>query len=69
MLELAGYQPNTAQPDAVRTALRVTYIVIPCLSWTGAILIGLRYPLDRRRHEEIRRRIRARAGSPIAPPD
>lgn len=60
LLELAGYEPNATQPPAVTTALRTAYIVIPCLSWAGATLLGLRYPLDRARHEEIRREIRRR---------
>lgn len=63
MLQLAGYVPDAVQPDAVRWALRITYIVIPCLSFAAALLLAVRYPLDRVRHREVRAAIDARNGS------
>lgn len=61
LMELSGYRPNEVQPESVQWALRVAYIVIPCLSFAAALLLALRYPLDRVRHREVRAAIDARS--------
>lgn len=63
LLQIAGYQPNAVQPESVRWALRVGYIVIPCLSFAAALVLALRYPLDRVRHRAVRAAIDAKRGA------
>ena len=64
LLGAVGYQPNIEQPPAVLMTLRVLYCLVPCACNLAAIVVALAYPIDRRRHEEIRAAIEARALSP-----
>lgn len=55
-----GYEPNQPQPDAVRLAIRVFYILVPVGCYAIAFAIGWRYPIDRAFHARIRAEIEAR---------
>jgi GPH family glycoside/pentoside/hexuronide:cation symporter len=57
LLGFSGYEPNQPQPAAVKWALRIAYIVVPCLSFSVAIGLAWRYPLDRVRHQWVREQI------------
>jgi len=62
LLGAAGYQPNVEQTPQVLQALRVLYCLVPCACNLAAIAIALAYPIDRRRHEQIRAAIEERRG-------
>jgi Na+/melibiose symporter-like transporter len=61
LLGVGGYQPNIEQPPAVLMTLRVLYFLGPCACNLAAIVVALAYPIDRRRHEEIRAAIEPRS--------
>jgi len=61
-LERAGYVAQaTTQPESVSLALRTMYAAVPCLCYAAAFLVAVRFPIDERRHGEIRRALDARA--------
>ena len=61
LLEVTGYQPNTAQqsPGAL-WGIRLVIGPIPALLLVVGILIASRYPLDRDQFQEVVRQLRAR---------
>ncbi|MCB9742722.1 MAG: MFS transporter [Alphaproteobacteria bacterium] len=62
ILEWSGYQPNVAQSEQVVWTLRVLYALVPSACSLAALLIVLRYPIDRAEHARIRAAIAARRG-------
>ncbi len=68
-LGLAGYTPNAEQPEAVRTALRVLYALVPSLCNLAALGIALFYPITADVHREILEAVRRRkTGEPYRDP-
>lgn len=61
ILGVAGYKPNTVQPENVVLTLRVLYALVPCLCNAAAILIALSYPISKDKHTEIRDAIKKKA--------
>jgi GPH family glycoside/pentoside/hexuronide:cation symporter len=61
-LDVAGYVPNAAQSELVRSVLRVLYVGVPVACTVAGFLIALRYPLDRKAHDEITRTLRQPGG-------
>ena len=69
VLGIAGYNPNTEQPAAVLTTLRVLYALVPSLCNLVAIAIAFAYPISSRIHVDIRDAIaRRQKGLPVANP-
>ncbi|MCZ6465279.1 MAG: glycoside-pentoside-hexuronide (GPH):cation symporter [Proteobacteria bacterium] len=62
-LELAGYVRNQAQPEAALLTIRAITSLVPAFFLAIAIVIALRYPLTRARHQEIQRELASRASS------
>ncbi|HSG82296.1 MAG TPA: MFS transporter [Gemmatimonadota bacterium] len=64
ILDLSGYAPGVAEqtPSALWT-LKLLYVGTPSFCNVLAIVIALRYPIDRASHERIRSEIDARAVS------
>ena len=54
LLSRVGYEPNVAQGPGVQLALRILYAVVPGAFNAAAIVVMLRYPINRARHDEIR---------------
>jgi GPH family glycoside/pentoside/hexuronide:cation symporter len=64
LLEWAGYAAQaTTQPESVSLALRTMYAAVPCLCYAAAFVVAVRFPIDERRHSEIRRALDARAAA------
>jgi len=59
ILAASGYQPNVEQTDTTKLALRAMYAGLPILANVAAIAIAWRYPIDKKRHEQIRAKITA----------
>jgi Na+/melibiose symporter-like transporter len=59
-LELSGYVANGAQSEQTLWTIRVLTAGLPGVFVLLAALVALRYPLSRRRHEEILEQLRAR---------
>jgi GPH family glycoside/pentoside/hexuronide:cation symporter len=65
-LSASGYVSSTtgsvyiAQPQSALNAMRFLVTVIPAVALLIAVLIAWRFPLDRRRYEEIRRQLAER---------
>lgn len=53
ILDAFGYLPNQEQSPAVVQALRVMYVLVPCVCFVVGILVGLAYPINRQRHAAI----------------
>jgi Na+/melibiose symporter-like transporter len=53
VLGAAGYEPNVAQSEAVRQAIRAFYALIPSLCNLIAIAVALLYPLSGDMHRKI----------------
>lgn len=56
-LDLAGFDPNADQPEAI-WALVVIYALFPVVLKVLAVMIVASFPISRRKHEIIRRRIK-----------
>jgi len=54
LLGMAGYQPNVDQTPQVQMMLRVLYALVPSVCNLLGIVIAVFYPIDDRRHREIR---------------
>lgn len=68
ILDWAGYIPGAAQqPSSAVWTLRLLYFGTPTLCYLIALVIGWRYPIDRRTHETLRRDIDARLASAAEP--
>jgi GPH family glycoside/pentoside/hexuronide:cation symporter len=61
VLGVAGFEPNTAQPENVQLTLRVLYALVPSLCNIIAFTIALAYPIDQSVHEAIRNSIDGRS--------
>jgi GPH family glycoside/pentoside/hexuronide:cation symporter len=65
-LSASGYLSSTtgsiavAQPQSALSGMRFLVTVIPAIALLIAIVIAWRFPLDRRRYEEIRRQLAER---------
>jgi GPH family glycoside/pentoside/hexuronide:cation symporter len=57
LLGTSGYTPNMKQSDSVVLTLRVLYALVPCVCNLVAFLIALKYPIDKKYHQEIRKKI------------
>ena len=57
ILGALGYQPNVEQTEGTKLALRLLYVGVPVICNLLAIVVARRYPIDRKRHEEIREAI------------
>jgi len=57
LLGTSGYTPNMKQSDSVILTLRVLYALVPCVCNLVALLIALKYPIDKKYHQEIRKKI------------
>jgi GPH family glycoside/pentoside/hexuronide:cation symporter len=53
ILDAFGYVPNQPQSQEVVQVLRVLYVLVPCVCFLVGIVVGLAYPLSRRRHAEV----------------
>jgi glycoside/pentoside/hexuronide:cation symporter, GPH family len=69
LLDLAGYVPGGAQPARAIVALKLLYVVVPCLCNLAAVLLLARYPIDRAARAAIEAARAARAaGLPFVDP-
>ena len=69
VLGSVGYRPGADQPAEVITALRILYALVPCLCNIVAIIVIWSFPIDARKHREIRAAIQMRrsGGAPVDP--
>jgi len=56
-LDLAGFDPHADKPEAI-WALVVIYALFPVVLKVLAVMIVASFPISRRKHEIIRRRIK-----------
>ena len=69
ILGLAGYVPNSEQPESVVLALKSLYALVPSLCNLAAFLIALAYPISGELHHDIRQAIERREkGEPFDNP-
>lgn len=69
VLAAIGFDPKAAaNPPAATTALLATLVVVPGVLMIAAGALLLRFPLDRRRHAIIRRRLDSLEARSAAPP-
>lgn len=62
LLGASGYRVGGPNSTGVNTAFLVIFIALPTLLWLLAGVTVLRFPLDRRRQDLVRRRIETTAG-------
>jgi GPH family glycoside/pentoside/hexuronide:cation symporter len=55
ILALSGYVPDAEQTPQALTAIRVLFGALPAVLLLGAVLLAARFPIDRSKHEELRR--------------
>ena len=61
MLEWTGYVSNAAQqPESALQGIRFMTGPLPALLLCGGIVFALRYPINRERHQEVRRELQRR---------
>lgn len=60
LIELSGYVPNAAQPEAVVSMLRWLYGGVPCLCYGLAIFVACYYPINAKSFERIRSELASR---------
>jgi GPH family glycoside/pentoside/hexuronide:cation symporter len=61
VLELSGFRPNQEQTETARLALLSLYALYPLVCYGLGTLIFLRFRLDEREHQNIRRALNRRA--------
>lgn len=69
VLGRTGYQPNVVQSESVVLSLRLLYALIPSLCNAAALILALRYPIDRQAHHRLMAAIAARKAGQILPDD
>ncbi len=57
---LAGFDPKVANSEAVITAFKVAALLVPALILLGGAVSAVGFPLHRRRHDIVRRRLESR---------
>jgi GPH family glycoside/pentoside/hexuronide:cation symporter len=60
VLGTSGYAPNVEQTPTVKLTLKILYAGIPSLLNVVAMLVVLAYPIDRIRHQQILKGVKAR---------
>ena len=73
ILSLTGFIESTTgtvrdieQPESALLALRIMVGIVPAIMLIVAIIATTRYPLDRERHEDIRRQLEKRRAKQFA---
>lgn len=66
LIGLTGYEPGSAPAPEMATAFRLLAVGIPVMLALSAGVTFWRFPLDRRRHDIVRRRLQDR--TPVATP-
>ena len=61
-LEGAGFEPNVAQSDATRQAMRMLWAGLPCISYLLVSFLLMRLRLTEREHARVRAALDARNG-------
>jgi len=56
-----GYSPGVPVVGRVKLGLMLAYVILPAVFQLAAAAVAWNFPLDRRRHEVVRRRIEQRA--------
>ncbi|MBS2012208.1 MAG: MFS transporter [Deltaproteobacteria bacterium] len=67
LLGAVGYRPNVEQTPAVLLALRILYVVVPCVCNALAFVVLLAYPIDRAAHVAITEALAQRRSRTEAP--
>jgi GPH family glycoside/pentoside/hexuronide:cation symporter/oligogalacturonide transporter len=62
VLELAGFVPNEVQSEESKLALKGLYALFPMACYLVGTLIFMRFKLDEKEHQRIRRVLDERAG-------
>jgi GPH family glycoside/pentoside/hexuronide:cation symporter len=64
-LQAAGFEPNAAQPEEARLAIRILYGIFPLVCYALGSLLFLRFQFSEREHAAVRAALDARnAGAP-----
>jgi GPH family glycoside/pentoside/hexuronide:cation symporter len=53
LLEASGFDPSAEQPESALMAIRALTSLVPAFFLCVAIAVAIRYPLSRKRHDEI----------------
>lgn len=60
VLQVAGYEPNVDQSEAVQTAIKALYALFPLSCYLIGAVMFVRFSLGEKEHEEIRSQLEAR---------